>query len=98
MIITVPKWVAIVGGLEALFGLWGFYAIATMLTACVPLNTAAIAGTLAACIVAIGSLIAGTQVARGHTRAVEPLMWILAVQSVRIAIPGFLWLVSCGWT
>jgi hypothetical protein len=94
----VPPWVALIGAVEVLFGAWGLYSVAWILLSGRATDRAAIVGVIAVCAIAIGSLAAGTLVAKRHERAVVPLTWLLALQSIRLAIPGVVWLASLGWT
>lgn len=96
--LKLPKWIRVVGLIETLFGLWGFYAIGMMLTGHIGLNIAAWLGLTAATGLAVGSIVAGARIAIGKPRALQMMLWVLGLQSFRVVFPGVVWLVSLGWT
>ncbi len=47
-------------------------------------------------LLAVSSLSAGALLAKRDSRGLGPSVWVLALQSVRLVMPGFVWLVALG--
>ena len=94
----IPTWVRLVGAAEVVSSAWAFYGLAGVVSVqgirSVAIGCALLAVALVACAGAFG----GYRLARGDARGARLSLVALAAQSVRLSLPGLVWLVGLGWT
>lgn len=93
----IPRWVSAIGILECLFGAWGLFSASTVVGEAGAHSMVSLAVVALMGLLAVASLSAGALLAKRDSRGLGPSVWVLALQSVRLVMPGFVWLVALGW-
>ena len=94
----VPAWIRVLGAVECISAVWAFYGPASVLRfhgiSSIPIGCALLVVAVVASVSAIG----GYLLMRGDLRGVRPSAYALFAQSLRISMPGLVWLAGLGWT
>jgi hypothetical protein len=95
---TIPRWIAVIGIIECVLGVWGLYMASTVARQASAHSVTALVTIALLAMLSLGSLRAGALLTKRDSRGLRPSLWVLALQSVRLVMPGFVWLLALGWS